>query len=301
MKLLLIGRNGQLATEILKQAGQHDVTVHALSRNELDLSEPQRVVEVLSAVGDVDIVLIAAAYTAVDKAEADHETAFRVNAESVREIGRFCNQRNLPLIHVSTDYVFDGSREGYAYQPGDPVAPTGVYGASKLAGERALAETHAQSVIVRTSWIYSPHGHNFVKTMLKVGADRDELRIVSDQHGCPTSAADLAAALLSVARRVLEDPVPECWGVFHFCGAGATSWFGFSREIFDLAARRGFNSPRLVPVSTAEYPTPAKRPANSVLDCARIGEIYGISPRPWGEALAETIEVLMNSAQLETS
>jgi dTDP-4-dehydrorhamnose reductase len=299
MKLLLIGRNGQLATEILKQADRHNATVHALSRDELDLSEPHRVASVLAGVQDVDLVVIAAAYTAVDKAETDQETAFQVNAESVREIGRFCNQRNLPLLHVSTDYVFDGTRAGRAYLPGDPVAPNGVYGASKLAGERALAETAPRSVIVRTAWIYSPHGHNFVKTMLRLGADRDELRVVGDQHGCPTSAGDLAEALLLIARRCLGDPSPECWGVFHFCGAGATTWYGFAREIFDLAARRGFDAPRLVSVSTSEYPTPAKRPANSVLDCARIGEVYGIVPRPWGEALAETIEVLTDSTQLE--
>ena len=200
-----------------------------------------------------------------------------------------CARIGAALIHLSTDYVFDGAKAG-AYREDDPIHPLSVYGASKAAGEAAVRERLDRAVILRTSWVYAPIGRNFVRTMLRLGAARDRIGVVDDQRGCPTSAADIARAIATIAQALLTGHV-DGFGTFHFCGGGDTTWYGFARAIFAGAAARGLKTPPTVtPIATADYPTPALRPRNSVLDCGRIGRIHHIVPRPWPAALAECLD-----------
>jgi dTDP-4-dehydrorhamnose reductase len=220
----------------------------------------------------------------VDQAESEPERAFAVNAEGPRHLARACAAHRLPLIHISTDYVFDGTK-AQGYVEDDPVAPLSVYGASKEAGERAIREELPAHVILRTAWVYSSHHRNFVLTMLQFAAKQDTLRVVGDQHGSPTSAGDLAEAILTVAGRL--DGSPGQYGTFHFAGAGVTNWSGFAQAVMELCLPAGGIAPAIVPISTAELPRPAKRPANSVLLCGKIGQTFQITPRSWREALAD--------------
>lgn len=281
--ILVTGGNGQVGWELARRGASK---VRALTHADLDITNAG---DVGAAVARARLVVNAAAYTAVDKAESERERAFAVNEIGPRNLADACAARGIPLIHISTDYVFDGAKHG-AYVEDDAVAPLGVYGASKLAGERAILQAGAKAVILRTAWVYGAHGHNFVKTMLRLGAERDTLRIVADQHGCPTSAADLADAILALADRLLDRPDPAAFGVFHCVGEGPTTWHGFAQAIFTAAAPA--KTPQLVPIATADYPTPARRPANSVLDCGKLTRVHGITLRPWGAALAEMLRDL---------
>ena len=197
----------------------------------------------------------------------------------------------MPLVHISTDYVFDGEKSG-AYVEDDPVNAISVYGASKEAGERAVRRGLVAHVILRTAWVYSPHGRNFVKTMLRLGREHDELGLVDDQSGCPTAAADVARAIAGVASQLVAGKA-DGFGTFHFCGAGVTTWYGFACKIFELAATHGAKIPSVKPIATTDYRTPAPRPKNSVLDCRRIQKIYGIKRRPWHDSLVECIDELL--------
>jgi dTDP-4-dehydrorhamnose reductase len=239
-----------------------------------------------------DMVINAAAYTAVDRAESEPDAAWAANCTGPARLAAACREAAIPLIHISTDYVFDGSKAG-TYREDDPVNPLGVYGRSKEAGDRAIREALAEHVILRTAWVYSAHGHNFVKTMLRLAGERPVLRVVADQTGSPTSAADIAAAIAGVVRRLAAGGAQ--WGTYHFVGAGAVTWHGFAEAIFGLAAPWRGPPPRVEAITTADYPTPARRPANSVLDCRYIGEAFGITPRPWREALADVIRELYGS------
>jgi len=290
MRALLFGPSGQLGREIVDRAARHGVTLLPVDRAMADLTDAGAVAAVVEQV-DVDIVINAAAYTAVDQAEAEEEIAHAVNAAAPGAMARACAARGLPLIHVSTDYVFDGAGTT-PWREADPVGPIGAYGRSKLAGERAVAEAGGQTLIVRTSWVFSPYGRNFVKTMLSLAA-RPELRVVDDQHGRPTAAGDLAEALLVAARRMVEEPDGPVRGLLHFAGDGATTWRGFAEAVF---AEAGGPSPVITPVPTREYPTPAARPANSVLDCGRVETLLGIRPRAWRDGLAETVRALADRA-----
>ena len=209
--------------------------------------------------------------------------------------GEACAKAGIPLVQVSTDYVFAGDKQG-AWEVDDPVAPLGVYGASKLGGELAVRTSGARHVIVRTAWVVSAHGNNFVKTMLRVGAERDTLTVVEDQHGTPTSAADLAKALATITVRLVEDDTAPT-GTFHFSNAGPTTWAGFAREIFAQSAARGGASAAVKGIPTSDYPTPAKRPANSLLSYAAIGAAYGIEPRPWQDALSDILDELIGATK----
>jgi len=291
MRILQLGQTGQLARELIVRAARDGIELKSLSRNVVDLSQPASVEDILNAEVVFDALVIAAAYTAVDKAEDEEGLAHLVNGESVAAAARVCARRNVPIIHISTDYVFDGKNVS-AYTPDHPVAPVSAYGRSKLAGERALAEIQPEHVIIRTAWVYSPYGENFVKTMLRAGAQHPELRVVDDQRGCPTAAGDLADAILAVAQRCVFDPSPICWGVFHYGGKGVVSWYEFARTIFEMSQPHLKLLPSVVPISTSEYPTPAKRPENSSLDCSKIHTVYGIDTKPWREALAETLAEL---------
>ena len=285
LKVLQFGATGQMARETIARAPRHGVVLTALTRQEADLSDPAAIERIVEA-ADADLVINAAAYTAVDKAQAERDAAFEVNALAPAAMARACARRGLPLVHVSTDYVFNGGGSR-PWREDDATAPVNVYGDSKLAGERAIAEAGARAAILRTSWVFSAHGANFVKTMLRL-ADREEVRVVDDQFGRPTFAGDLAEAALAVGRRLARDR-DAATGLFHFAGEGAVSWFEFAAAIF---AAKGPPVPRVVPIPTRDYPTPAARPANSVLDCARIESAFGIVPRSWRDGLNETLAEL---------
>jgi dTDP-4-dehydrorhamnose reductase len=282
MRLLVTGTSGQLAQSLLEAGFSAGVDVVALRRPQLDLTIPGTI---RTALADVrpDLVVNAAAYTTVDKAEREEALAMRVNADGAGELAAQCDRLGVPLVHLSTDYVFDGSKPG-PYVESDPTGPINAYGRSKLAGELAVAGSCRRHVILRTSWVYSPFGTNFVRTMLRLGAERPELRIVDDQLGCPTYAPHLAEAILSVAARLGRDAdsVPP-WGIYHAAGSGHTSWCGFARAIFAEVAARGGHVPAIVSITTADYPTPARRPANSRLDCDRFAAAFGIRLPDWEE------------------
>jgi dTDP-4-dehydrorhamnose reductase len=288
VRALQFGRSGQMARELILRAPRHGVVLMALSRDEADLSDPASIARVVEQ-ADVDLVINAAAYTAVDKAETERDLAFTINAQAPAAMARACASRGLPLVHVSTDYVFDGSGSR-PWREDDPTAPINAYGDSKLAGEQAIAATAARAAILRTSWVFSAHGANFVKTMLRF-SDRPELKVVDDQFGRPTFAGDLAEAALIVGQRLVRDDNAPT-GVFHFAGAETVSWHRFATAIFES---RDPPVPVILPIPTRDYPTPAARPANSVLDCTRIERAFGIVPRPWRDGLNETLAELARS------
>ncbi len=285
IKVLQFGVTGQMARELIDRAPRHDVQLTALSRADADLTDPAALARLVEQ-SDADLVINAAAYTAVDRAETERDTAFLVNAESPGAMARACAARNLPLVNVSTDYVFNGSGSR-SWREDDATAPVNAYGDSKLAGEQAIAASGARAATLRTSWVFSAHGANFVKTMLRL-ADRPELKVVDDQFGRPTFAGDLAEAALTIGLRLATDSSAPT-GVFHFAGAGAVSWHEFATAIFEA---KGPPAPTVLAIPTRDYPTPAARPANSVLDCTRIGRAFGIEPRPWRDGLNETLAEL---------
>jgi dTDP-4-dehydrorhamnose reductase len=289
-RILATGGGGQVGTELTRRAKAWDAEVQALTRAELDITDPEAIRETLETARP-DVVINAAAHTAVDKAEEESERAFTANAEAPGYIAKACADLGIPLIHISTDYVFDGDKNG-AYGETDPVSPLGVYGASKEAGERAVREAWDHHVIMRTSWVYAAHGGNFVRTMLRVGAERDSLRVVADQNGTPTFAGDIADAALSIAAKVVgEDAVP--WGTYHYTAKGQTTWHGFAEAIFDIAEPTLGRRPLIEAIATSEYPTPARRPVNSVLDCAKIDANFAPPRRPWREGLAEVLDEML--------
>jgi dTDP-4-dehydrorhamnose reductase len=285
MRLLVFGRSGQVATELARAAAAQGLALTALGRAEADLADPEACASAVAA-AEADVVINAAAHTAVDRAESEPELARTVNAAAPGAMARAAAARGLPFLHVSTDYVFDGT-PGRPWREDDPTGPLGVYGASKLAGERAVAAAGGPHVILRTAWVFSAHGSNFVKTMLRLGAERDSLRVVDDQRGGPTPAADIAAALVAVARAFAEGRGVN--GIFHYAGAPAASWADLAEAVF---AARGGPAPQIERIATADYPTPARRPLNSVLDCSRIGRAYGLAQPDWRPGLARVIEEL---------
>jgi len=295
-RVIATGGGGQVGTELARRAAANSVDVMALARADLDITDAAAIHSLLDAERP-DVVINAAAYTAVDKAEDESETAFTVNRDAPGHFAEACAGLGIPLIHISTDYVFDGGKTG-AYLESDPVKPLGVYGASKEAGERAVRGALEQHVIMRTSWVYAAHGGNFVRTMLRVGADRDLLKVVADQTGAPTFAGDIADAALSIARAVsaVSDPGPT-WGTYHYTAKEHTTWHGFAEAIFDAAEPVFGRRPKVEAIPTSEYPTPAKRPSNSVLDCAKIDAVFAPPRRSWREGLAEVLDELLKDSQ----
>ena len=288
--ILVTGGQGQVGRELARCDWPADVAVHFPTRDELDIGDGASIARYFEGRA-LAAVINPAAYTAVDAAETDAAAAFLVNADGPAKLAQMTRRAGIPLIHVSTDYVFDGAKNGL-YLETDPVAPLGVYGASKLAGERAVSAGNPRSVIMRTAWVLSAHRGNFLKTMLRVGAANPKLRVVDDQHGCPTSATDIAEALKAITLRMIDDAAAPT-GVFHFVNAGETSWCGLAREIFALSSAAGGVSAEVMPITTAEYPTPARRPANSRLDTSKISEAYGIHPRDWRAAVRDIIDELV--------
>jgi dTDP-4-dehydrorhamnose reductase len=277
VKLAVFGAAGQLGRALARVAAAQGVSLAGFDRATVDVTNAEAVRTALAA-ARADAVINAAAYTAVDKAESEPERAFAVNRDGARTLAVEAARLNLPLIHVSTDYVFDGTKHG-AYAEDDPIAPLGVYGKSKAEGEAAVRAAHPSAIVVRTAWVFGREGANFVKTMLRLAVERDTLRVVNDQHGCPTYADDLATGLIAIATR----PVP---GVYHLTGAGATTWYGFARAVLARAPK----TPHVEPITTAEYPTPARRPANSVLDCAKAKRTFVVELPPWNDGLSRMLD-----------
>ena len=284
--ILITGGSGQLAMALEAAA---TMPVRRVGRPEFDFDAPETIAAVFGQT-EPWLVINAAAYTAVDAAETDADAAYRANRDGPAELARLCAAAGVPLIHVSTDYVFDGAK-GAPYAETDRTAPQGVYGASKLAGEDAVLASGAHAIILRTAWVYSPTGKNFVRTMLNLGRTRDRLTVVADQKGCPTTAADLGAAILAIAGRLADSGWDDRYaGVFHAVGTGWTTWHGLATAVFAEAARHGAKQPEVAPIATADWPTPAKRPADSRLDCARLEAVFGLRLPPWEDGLRRTID-----------
>lgn len=280
MELFVTGANGQVGWELVRQGPAHDFVVAGFDRARLDITDDSAVRRAMAAQAP-DLMINCAAYTAVDRAESDADAAFRVNRDGPAILAAACTHAQIPLIHLSTDYVFDGSLPR-PYREDDPVAPLGVYGRSKEAGEAAVRNVLAEHIILRTAWVYGAHGHNFVKTMLRLGREREVISVVNDQIGCPTCAADLAEAILLVAAKILRQG-QQHWGTFHCCGTGEASWHDFAREIFAHAQAGNVSLmlKKLQPITSADYPAPAARPANSRLDCSLLQRVYGVKMRDW--------------------
>ncbi|MEM7507761.1 MAG: dTDP-4-dehydrorhamnose reductase [Pseudomonadota bacterium] len=284
MKVLMFGQTGQVATEMLRRHG-HGLTVEALGRKSADLTDPAACAAAVQA-SNADLILNAAAYTAVDNAEDDEATAHLVNAEAPGAMAQAAAARGLPFLHVSTDYVFDGTGET-PWAEDAPTSPLGAYGRAKLAGEQAVQAAGGAHVILRTAWVHAAHGGNFVKTMLRLAAERDRLTIVADQRGGPTAARDIASALVEIIRAHGDGRGTS--GIYHFCGAPAVSWHEFACEIF---AQSSGKVPEVVPIPSADFPTKAPRPANSVLDCNKIARDYGIEQPDWRQSLRGILKEL---------
>jgi dTDP-4-dehydrorhamnose reductase len=290
MRVVVTGRDGQVARSLAELGAMRPgIDVVLVGRPELDLTDPRSVMTAIRAARP-DIVVSAAAYTAVDAAEDDAETAFAVNEGGAGAVARAALLAGVPIIHLSTDYVFSGDFAG-AYREDMPTGPRGVYGRSKLAGERAVAEANPSNVILRTSWVYSPFGRNFVKTMLSHAEKRDELTVVADQTGNPTSALDIADAVLDVAGHVHAGGAAR--GIYHYAGLGQTTWCDFARQVFAASAARGGPSARVRAITTADYPTRAARPRNSSLDTSRIENAFGVRPIDWRTSVTRVVDRLL--------
>jgi len=292
MKILVIGGEGQLARSLVAVAGRKEgVELLALGRPALDLLDRDSLARAIDANAPA-LVINAAAYTAVDRAEGEPDMANAINRDGAEAVAEITAQRKLPLIHISTDYVFDGGKDD-AFSEIDPPNPQTVYGRSKLAGETRVAAANPQHVILRTSWLHSPYGHNFVKTMLRLAGERPELRVVADQYGNPTYAPDLASAILAIARQLVrDDGADKPWGLYHAAGEGATSWHGFAEFIVRTAAKYGRRSVPVRAITTSEYPTPARRPANSRLDCSKLATVFGLRLPHWADGAERCIAQL---------
>jgi len=293
LQCLVVGSNGQLGWELCQRGERHGFEVVGLDLPEFDLTDASEAKKAVSQ-SDALLVINASAYTAVDKAESEPDAAFAVNRDGPAHLASLCHEREIPLIHISTDYVFDGMKKGL-YKETDPVSPLGVYGRSKAEGESAVRERLDEHLIIRTAWLYGINGNNFVKTMLRLGRERETVQVVADQYGCPTNAADLAEAIFNIASQIHAGRA-TAWGTYHYCGRGVTTWHGFAEAIFDEAKKHdSFRVKTVAPITTDQYPTPARRPANSALDCSLIEEQFGIHTRPWHESLVRMMSLLLSN------
>ena len=288
MKILVTGGNGQVGWELRNRGASQGYTMIGVDIEDIDIADHPAVEHLVADVGP-DLVVNAAAYTNVDTAEENVEIVFQVNRDGPAYLATVCRAGSIPLIHISTDYVYGGERQG-AYVEDDPMAPLGVYARSKAEGDQVVAGILTEHIILRTAWVYGVHGHNFVKTMLRLGRERERIGVVDDQTGCPTDAADLAEAILTISRQITRGRV-QSWGTYHFCGGGRTTWYGFAGEIFKLAGQyETFTVKAVDAIPTSAYQTPARRPTNSVLNCSKIGRTFDIVPRPWEASLADMLQ-----------
>lgn len=292
MKIAVVGIEGQLARSLTAAETKHEIV--SVGRPELDLTVPASVGRVLGGLAP-NMIVNAAAYTAVDKAESEEAAAFAINAEGAGAIAAAAAALAVPLVHVSTDYVFDGS-QARPYTEADPVRPLGVYGRSKLEGERQVVAAWHKHIILRTAWVYSPYGNNFIKTMLRLAGTRPEISVVDDQIGNPTFAPHLADAILAIASRI-ESGADVQWGLYHAAGSGDVTWCGLARETFAASARHTGPTASVKAITTAEYPTPARRPANSRLDCGRLAAAFGVRLPPWQDGVEACVSALVRASR----
>lgn len=290
MRVLVTGAQGQVGYELLQRAPA-GFTVFGFGSKELDIRNADQIQAVFDAV-QPELVINAAAYTAVDKAESDVEHAYAVNSDGVGLLAAASQKLGIALLHVSTDYVFSGEGDK-PYTPDDATGPTGVYGLSKLSGENQLLKHCSRHLILRTSWVFGAHGNNFVKTMLRLGSDRDALSVVADQHGGPTSAGSIAETLWALSA-IFRREGQLAWGVYHFSGEPACTWHDFANEIFTQAVSLGLleRSPDVRAITTAEFPTAARRPMWSVLDCEKLVDAHGLHARNWVPELQSVLQQL---------
>lgn len=294
-RILITGGTGQVGTELLSCLWPSDIELVAPTRQELDLSQCGTIGTYISQ-GAFSAVVNCGAYTAVDKAESEILAAWKINALAPAALAAATKLAGIPLVHLSTDYVFDGSKSE-PYTEDDPVAPLGVYGASKEAGEQAVRTGNPRHIILRTAWVFSPYNSNFVKTMLRLGQEKDLIRVVDDQSGCPTSASDIAAVVRRIVVRLIDDlkaPV----GTYHFVNGGAASWCTFALGLFTMREAAGFKVPQIEAIATKDYPTPARRPSNSQLSTEKLKRDYGVQPRDWATALEDVIRHLSTGVNL---
>ncbi len=292
MRLLIAGWQGQVARALVELApSASDIEAFAVGRPGLDLCNAATIKRAMTDFRP-DVIINSAAYTAVDKAESEQDAAFALNRTGAGLLAEEAAKRGAAIIHISTDYVFDGQKPA-PYVETDSVAPQNVYGQSKLQGEQAVRQVNDKHIIARTAWVYSATGSNFVKTMLRLAGERDSLRVVDDQTGNPTYAPHLAKALLEIARKVRHEPRDEQWGTYHLAGRGEVSWCGFAREVFRVSAGQGGPSATVMPITTAEYPTPAARPKNSRLDCNKAELTFGVTLPDWREGVRECVARLL--------
>lgn len=290
MKLLILGSNGQVGHCLVEQAEARGIDYTATNSSQLDIIDYLKVRQTVESV-EPSVVINATAYTNVEKAEDEPEKAFQVNSDSVANLARICSQKNIPLVHISTDYVFDGTKDGY-YQETDSVNPINAYGKSKLAGEIAVADNTDKYVILRTSWVFGRHGKNFVKTMLNLFKSRDELTIVSDQVGGPTYAGDIASAILRIVEVLDNTPNFSEWGIFNFSGKDDVSWYKFAQCIYDSSRKKQLitKDVSIRPIQASMFKTKATRPQNSKLDLSRIESVFNISASDWKSEIENNIE-----------
>ena len=292
LKALITGGTGQVGTELIRRGDSCRFDIVAPNRAEINLLNESDVYSQLNSTRP-NIVVNSAAFTAVDAAETECDMAFKVNRDAVRIMANCCNLLSIPLIHISTDYVFDGTKAG-SYKETDLICPLGVYGRSKEAGEAIVRELLEKHIILRTSWVYAAHGNNFVKTMLRIGRERQNLNVVNDQFGAPTFAGDIADAIFSIAKKVLKHDALEFWGTYHYTAKGRTTWKDFAEVIFETASTWLPNKPFVEGIPSSQYPTAAKRPLNSVLNCVKVDSKLGPPRRHWREGLDEVLDELKN-------
>jgi len=293
--ILIVGRNGQLARCLHELATARGLTAVAMGRRELDLEAQINIDSVVASLAP-SVIVNAAAYTAVDQAESEEATAFRINRDGAAALAAVAARMNIPFVQLSTDYVFDG-RKASPYVESDVPAPVNSYGASKLAGEIAVLAACPFATVIRTAWVYSPYGHNFVRTMMRLAETRPLVRVVADQFGSPTSAVDLAAAILKIAQQFGSADRRATTGIYHLTARGETTWHGFAAAIFEGLGRRGLKVPRLEAISAAEYPTPARRPANSRLDSSRAERAFRLRLPHWRNSLEACLDRLVSEGE----
>jgi dTDP-4-dehydrorhamnose reductase len=291
MKILITGAGGQLGRELINQGQLKGFSVQAPSEDDMDITDLEKIDRCMDF-HQPEVVINAAAYTQVDKAESEAALAFAVNTTGSANLARMCAKNKIPLVHISTDYVFDGQK-GTSYLETDAISPVGIYGRSKAEGEIEIRSHLKEHIILRTSWLYGIHGHNFAKTILKLATTKPKIRVVADQYGSPTNAADLAQTILIISDRMQFNNDVD-WGTYHYCGQGVISWYNFAEKIVGLARLYAdVKTTRIEPITTADYPTRALRPIYSALDCSRIQKHFGINPKPWQKSLEITIKELL--------
>jgi dTDP-4-dehydrorhamnose reductase len=292
ISIIVVGCGGMLGREVVESLKIAGMNVEALGSSQIDITKKESVGLALTRINNPGLLINCAAYTAVDRAESEAETAFAVNRDGPAYLAEECQKLEIPLIHISTDYVFNG-RSDRPYKEDDPADPINIYGLSKWQGEEAVRSRLSSHVMVRTSWLYGSKGWNFVKTMLKLGMEREELNVVSDQYGCPTWTFDLAGCLVRIAERALASPLEVQWGTYHYCGAGVTTWYQFASAILNEAVKKKSSRfAKVLPVPTSAYPTTAARPMYSALDCGKIKSVFGVEPPLWDSSLRSFVEEL---------